>query len=160
MADVVVLIEEQRAAMRDAERELAEATAAKADLEKKISHLQWMLERLKRLYSLTSTMAQDEAAHTRPRLPIQALVEKPHATNGRPGTVKQAIIDVLREQRRQMVPRDIWAILQKRGIRINSERPVEVVASTMRASISRNQNIFTRDGSAFGLVEWQGARAT
>ena len=61
MPDILMLIEEQWAALRDAERELTETLAAKSELEKKITYLQWHLERLKRLYVLTSTLAQDEA---------------------------------------------------------------------------------------------------
>lgn len=159
--DLLMMIEEQRAAVREAERELAEAMAQKTDLEKKITYLQWHVSQLKRLYSLTSSMAQEETTHTRSRLTVSQLplMEKAAESKGRPGTIKQAIIDALRENRRQMVARDIWDVLQKRGIAIHSDRPVEVVASTMRASIARGQNIFTKDGTKFGLVEWQGSRS-
>lgn len=155
MADLLMMIEEQRAAIREAERELGEALAQKADLEKKITYLQWHVSQLKRLYGLTSSMAQEETSQTRGRLAgPPPLIEKP-PEDGRPGTIKQAIIDVLREIHRHMVARDIWELLQKRGVTIKSERPVEVVASTIRASINRGQNIFTKDGSKFGLVEWR-----
>src|SRR5581483_10288358 len=161
--DLLMMIEEQRAAIREAEREVAEALAQMAELEKKIAYLQWHVGQLKRLYALTSSLAQEETTHTRTRLaavPQLPLMEKTGERNGRPGTIKQAIIDVLRENRRQMVARDIWDAMQKRGVTINSERPLEVVASTMRASITRGQNIFTKDGTKFGLVEWQTARGT
>ncbi len=163
-SDLIMMIEEERAAIRDAERELTDAMSARAELEKKIAHLQWQLERLKRLYALTSALAQDETGassrHRSSMTETTSLFETKSESNGRPGTTKQAMIDVLREHRRKMAPREIWAILQKRGVKINSNRPVEVVASTMRGSIVRNQNIFIRDGSLFGLVEWQGTRAT
>lgn len=160
MADIVLLIEEQRAAMRDAERELSEAMTAKADLEKKITHLQWLIERFKRLYSLTSALAQDEAAgHTRARLTMHPLPEKQKVTDGRPGTLKQAIVELLRETRRPMTAKEIWDVLSKRNVKINSDRPAEVVASTMRSSMIRNQNIFTKDGPRFGLTtEHQSSR--
>lgn len=156
MADILMLIEEQRAALREAERELGEAVAAKSEWEKKIAYLQWHLERLKRLYNLTSTLAQDEASHAgRIRSHLPPLPEKPKASEGRPGTTKQAMIEVLKEAHRPMTAREIWGVLQERGIKIKSERPAEVVASTLRSSMVRGQNIFTKDGPKFGLVEWQ-----
>lgn len=157
--DLLMLIEEQRASIREAERDLTEALGAKAEWEKKIGYLQWYLERLKRLYTLTSTAAQHETRPPAQRgLPISPLPQKPKS--GRPGTTKQAIIDVLRENRRPMLAREIWNILSDKGIKIRSPRPIEVVASIMRSSIARNQNIFTKDGTKFGLVEWQGSRST
>lgn len=166
MADVLMLLEETRAAIRDAERELSEALSAKTEWERKVTYLQWHVEKLKRLYGLTSAAAHDAHDGAPPsgqrlvqaRLPVPSVTEQ--SGNGRPGTVKQALIDVLRENRRPMTATELWAILEKRpGVpSIKSDRPRDVVASLLRSSMQRKQGIFTKDGTKYGLVEWQASR--
>ncbi len=78
-------------------------------------------------------------------------------SGGRVGTVKQAMIQALREQGQPLTATQVWDMIRTRpGVSINSEHPRDVVASMLRSSIQRRQNVFVKDGKKYGLVEWQG----
>jgi FtsZ-binding cell division protein ZapB len=75
------------------------------------------------------------------------------------GTIKHDCYLVLKEQHAFLSAREIYEQLAAKGKRFNYPRPIEMVASVLRASLMRQQGIFVKNRQGqFGLAEWKEKR--